>query len=204
MSVATASEMRRRLRVRYGRTSDAVKIPEHAVLFEIPVDGVYRMKDGHVVEALKRRQRIDAVAVGLWQRTNHLVHGFEIKVSRSDLLSVLREPDKAACAFALVDRWWLVLGDPALLRDGDDLPAGWGVLVARGRGLGVLVEAEPAGSQHGGRFIAAMVQTAVAGRGGIAHGLGRVEGYHAGWKRGYQAGQNQASSYSSKRRTACA
>lgn len=191
----TAKEVRRRIRVKYGKTSDALAIPEHAVLYEVPVDGVSRTWRGRELDQPRAiRRRIDAVAVGLWRGTGHLVHGFEVKVSRSDLLTELREPEKAACAFALVDRWWLVLGDPKLLRDGDELPENWGVLACRGKGLGVVRQAGPAGGQHGGRFIAALVANAIAARGSITRGLGYVDGYNAAYElaynRGLEAGRN--------------
>lgn len=183
MTPATAKELRRRLAVRFGRSSSAILMPEHAVLFEVPVDGARRIVrvDG-TPSLFPVRRRIDAVAVGLWKRTGHLVHGFEIKVTRSDLLSELRQPEKAEAGFRLCDRWWLVLSDPGLLRDGDQLPEGWGVLACRGRGLGVVVEAGQAGGEHGGRFIAALVQSAIGGRGSVAHALG----YQSGYWRGYE------------------
>lgn len=175
----TAAEMRRRLRAKFGRTTETVPVPEHALLFEVPVDGVWRLKDGRVFSRARRR-RIDVVAVGLWKRTDHLVHGFEVKVSRSDLLAELRDPDKAGAAIAKVDRWWLALGDRRLLRDGDELPPGWGIIAPHGRGLTVLAEPAPTGGTPDARFVAALVQTTIAGRGTVAHGLGFQEGYRRG------------------------
>ena len=40
MAVSTAKEVRNRLKNRFGKTSEAVPMPEHIVLFEVPVDGV--------------------------------------------------------------------------------------------------------------------------------------------------------------------
>lgn len=181
MSGLTTQEVRVRLKVRFGRRTGQ-SVPEHAVLFEVPIDGVRTDKAPNGVEYPRKvRQRIDAVAVGLWARTEHRVHGFEIKCSRSDLLAELRDPEKAAAGVRLCDRWWLVLGHPDLLRDGDELPDGWGVLVPRGRGLGILVEAKPSDSVADPRFVAALVQSTLTARGTVARGLGHVDGYVSGF-----------------------
>ena len=68
----------------------------------------------------------DAIAVDLWPSSGNLIHGFEVKVSRSDWLTELRDPDKAEAFRPYVDHWWLVVPDPAIVRD--DLPTGWGLL----------------------------------------------------------------------------
>ena len=68
----------------------------------------------------------DAMAIDLWPSAGNLIHGFEIKVSRSDWLCELRDPDKAEAFRPYVDHWWLVVPDPAIVRD--DLPDGWGLL----------------------------------------------------------------------------
>jgi hypothetical protein len=126
--------MRRRLTARFGKTSGSMQMPEHAVLFEVPVDGVRRWEyvdnDGTRQQAeMPCRRSIDALAVGLWRRTDHLIHGFEIKATRADLRAELRDPDKSEPARRLCDRWWLVLADRKLLGD-DAPPEGWGVLYA--------------------------------------------------------------------------
>jgi hypothetical protein len=69
----------------------------------------------------------DAMAVDLWPSSGHLVHGFEVKVSRSDWLTELKDPEKAEAFRPFVDHWWLVVPDATIVRD--DLPAGWGLLV---------------------------------------------------------------------------
>lgn len=180
-------------------------MPEHIVLFEVPVDGVQRISgttpDGSewTHERVIRR-RIDAVAVGTWKKTNHLIHGFEIKVSRADLLSELKDPDKAAPAISMVDRWWLVLGDAKIMKDTDPIPEGWGIMVATGRGLKVVREAAPTGGSPDPRFIAALLQSAIGGRGSVTRDLGyrdglnrgiangRANGYTEGHRAGFTAG----------------
>lgn len=68
----------------------------------------------------------DAMAVDLWPSTGNLVHGFEVKVSRSDWLSELRDPTKADALRRYCDHWWLVVPDASIVNH--DLPDGWGLL----------------------------------------------------------------------------
>jgi len=173
--------MRRRIGARYGRTTGAVRVPEHLVMFEVAIDGPPRWAD-HPDLGVKR-QRIDAVAVGIWRRTEHLVHGFEIKCSRADLLAELRDPMKAAAGVRACDRWWLALADRSLLRDGDPLPDGWGVLAVRGRGLTVIRDAAPQPGERDGRFLAGLMQAALRAH-GACRGLGYVDGYVTGHEHG--------------------
>ncbi|HPG94994.1 MAG TPA: hypothetical protein PLR28_10610 [Dokdonella sp.] len=76
----------------------------------------------------------DAVAVGLWQSRGHVVHGFEIKVSRGDWLRELKHPAKAEeSVYSFCDFWWIVA--PAeCIKDGE-LPPTWGLLDLRANGL---------------------------------------------------------------------
>ena len=72
-----------------------------------------------------RLRTVDALAVDLWPSSGHLIHGFEVKVSRSDWLAELKDPEKAEAFKPYCDHWWLVA--PAqVVRD--DLPRGWGLL----------------------------------------------------------------------------
>lgn len=192
----TAKEVRNMLRNKLSKRNDAVPMPQHAVLFEVPVDGVRRKEmvssDGDTIIYDERvRRRIDAVSVGLWQRTEHLIQGFEIKVSRADLLSELKDLNKSAPAIALVDRWWLVLGDAKILKDTDEVPEGWGIMVVRGRGLSIVREAAPTGSAPDNRFIAALLQSAIGGRGGITRAIGSIEGYSKGLAYGKLQGHSE-------------
>lgn len=178
----TTAQVRQRLMRRYAKRTQRIfdvlsGQPEHAVLFEVPLDGRPRWADS----VTRSRQRIDAVAVGLWAKsTQHRVIGFEIKVSRSDLLRELKDPSKAEAGVAVCNEWWLALGSPTLLRDSDPIPEGWGVLVPRGRGLvavrpAVAREAEPRPD-----FIAGIVQAAMRGNGQMARGMGYLAGFEAG------------------------
>lgn len=66
--------------------------------------------------------------------TEPVVH--EIKVSRADLLSDLRLPRKGASYLALSSQCWYVLRRG--IADADEVPAGYGVMVADGDALEVL------------------------------------------------------------------
>jgi hypothetical protein len=69
---------------------------------------------------------IDALMVDLWPSSGNAIHGFEVKVSRSDWLTELKDPDKAEAFKPYCDYWWLVTPDAAIVRG--DLPPGWGHL----------------------------------------------------------------------------
>lgn len=68
----------------------------------------------------------DAIAIDLWPSSGNLIHGFEVKVSRSDWLTELRDPAKADAIRRYCDHWWLVVPDAHIAHDG--LPDGWGML----------------------------------------------------------------------------
>ena len=84
--------------------------------------------------------RIDALAMAMWRSLGLEVHGFEIKLSRSDWLREKRQPFKAEELCLYCDRWWLVLGDKDIVKDGE-LPPTWGLLIPRGKSLVVSVNA---------------------------------------------------------------
>ncbi|WP_344754640.1 hypothetical protein [Gryllotalpicola koreensis] len=57
------------------------------------------------------------------------LHGHEVKVSRSDWLVELRDPEKSEAFKRYMHHWWLVIPDASIVKKGE-LPAGWGLLVA--------------------------------------------------------------------------
>jgi hypothetical protein len=79
----------------------------------------------------KTERYADGLAMSLWPSRGLEVHGFEVKVSRSDVLKELRDPQKSSPIQRYCDRWWLVLGAAALIQPGE-LPATWGLMVVRG------------------------------------------------------------------------
>lgn len=85
------------------------------------------------------RRTIDAMALSLWPSRGHELHGFEVKVSRSDWLRELADPAKADGFIARCDRWWLVAAE-GVAKPGE-MPEGWGLLVAQGNKLRAAVQA---------------------------------------------------------------
>jgi len=81
----------------------------------------------------------DFVAMDLWPSSGLLLHGHEVKVSRSDWLRELADPNKAEAFMQYMDRWWLVVPHPRIVKD--DLPAGWGLMARRGGRLAVVISA---------------------------------------------------------------
>src|SRR5207244_2778690 len=69
----------------------------------------------------------DAIAFDTRKGAGMAVHGFELKVSRSDWLAERAKPGKAVAARRLCDFWWLVLGGVDIAGD-DEVPAGVGIL----------------------------------------------------------------------------
>ena len=69
----------------------------------------------------------DGIAMNLYPSRGLALYGFEIKVSRSDMKSELKNPDKAEEIARFCNCWYLVT--PAgLVRPEDEIPLGWGVL----------------------------------------------------------------------------
>lgn len=82
---------------------------------------------------------VDAISIG---RKYPEVHGFEVKVSRADLLSELADPEKAKAAMQYVNFWWLVVGSEEVI-DGITVPPEWGILAVK-EGRLVLIRAASA------------------------------------------------------------
>lgn len=76
----------------------------------------------------------DALAMNLWPSRGLHLYGFEIKVSRSDWLRELKRPDKAETIASYCHAWWIVAGEPGIVRL-DEVPGSWGLMELRGRGL---------------------------------------------------------------------
>lgn len=61
------------------------------------------------------------------------LHGHEVKVSRADWLTELRDPTKAEAIRRYMHHWWLVVPDASIVKPGE-LPEGWGLLAPDGTG----------------------------------------------------------------------
>jgi hypothetical protein len=68
------------------------------------------------------------------------LHGHEVKVSRSDWLTELRDLTKAEAFKRYMHHWWLVAADKSIVKPGE-LTDGWGLLVKAGNVLRSVVKA---------------------------------------------------------------
>lgn len=91
------------------------------------------------------RRICDYMAMDLWpggygRDAGPKLHGHEVKVSRSDWLTELRDPDKAQAFARYCDFWWLVVAEKSIVKPGE-LPDGWGLMVASGPSVRVATSA---------------------------------------------------------------
>lgn len=106
-----------------------------------------RAEHVRVTAGFDARRTCDYMALDLWpggygtKRTGPLLHGHEVKVSRSDWLTELRDPEKAEAFRRYCDYWWLVVSEASIVKAGE-LPTGWGLMVASGNSARVVARAE--------------------------------------------------------------
>lgn len=81
----------------------------------------------------------DFIAIDKY-RSSQAMHGHEVKVSRSDWLSELRDPTKAERVKRFCNFWWLVVPDASIVKPGE-LPEDWGLMVKAGSNLRTKVKA---------------------------------------------------------------
>lgn len=119
---------------------------------------------------------LDFIAVDTWG-TNYgaedakgpFLHGHEVKISRSDWLTELKDPTKAEEFKQYMHYFWLVVADKTIVREGE-LPDGWGLLIKHGPSFRVQVPApklipKPMSlDQHGALLKATQTTQARVGR----------------------------------------
>lgn len=106
--IVNSSEVKALLRTRYAH-------PEWALCFEVAnATGTH----GH--------RYADAVAMCLYPSRGLVLHGFEVKVSKQDFMSEIKNPDKSVAVQQYCDQWWLVA--PAHAVDESLIPKTWGWL----------------------------------------------------------------------------
>lgn len=88
-----------------------------------------------------RDSRVDALAMHLWPSRGLELHGFELKVSRSDWLRELKNPYKADPVKQFCDKWYLVVSDLKVIKYADELPIGWGLMFAENGSIHTMIEA---------------------------------------------------------------
>ena len=106
-----------------------------------------RAEHVRVTAGFDARRTCDYMALDLWpggygaKRTGPMLHGHEVKVSRSDWLTELRDPEKAEAFRRYCDFWWLVVSEKSIVKVGE-LPIGWGLMVAVGDSVRVVARAD--------------------------------------------------------------
>jgi hypothetical protein len=76
----------------------------------------------------------DFLAINTWQSRGLTVIGHEIKVSRTDLLKELAQPEKAEQFGRFCHMWWLVMPSELYAKMDHQVPTAWGVLTASDKG----------------------------------------------------------------------
>lgn len=89
----------------------------------------------------------DALSIDTWRASGQgqCLHGYEVKVSRSDFLREVRDPNKHQTWARHCRYWWIVVPDVSVaIGKGAQtwLPYKWGLLVLRGRWLQQVIPAE--------------------------------------------------------------
>jgi len=97
----------------------------------------------------------DALAMGLWPSRGLELHGFEIKVSRSDWISELKNPAKAEEIAGYCDFWWIVA--PKDLIKVEELPTPWGLIIPHGATTKIVKQAEKMKSTAPDKFFLAAI-----------------------------------------------
>lgn len=130
----TAEQVRDAMRQRYAA-------PEFALLEEVRnATGRMREKPGRRMGSGKKARYADMLAMSLYPSAGLEMIGFEIKVSRADWINELKDLSKSDAVSKYCDRWYLVVGDISIIKDGE-LPENWGLLILHD---GQIVEAVPA------------------------------------------------------------
>jgi hypothetical protein len=120
----TAGDMLNLLTVRYAA-------PAYAFLSQV------RNQTGFAKSVVRTA---DGLALSLYPSRGIYLHGFEIKVSRGDWLSELRNPVKADEIGKHCNYWWIVAPSTKIVPV-EELPDTWGLLVERGGKLFTAKEA---------------------------------------------------------------
>jgi hypothetical protein len=138
----------------------------------------------------RARRTADAVAMQTWPSRGLELWGFEIKADRRDWLRELDQPEKAEVMVSYCDRWFVVVPDDSIVRDGE-LPPTWGLMMPRGKqGLVASKEAPKLEPKPWDKsFIAALLRRAATSS-ATAEDLAASK--LAGYEEGHVAGVEEA------------
>lgn len=133
-------------------------------------------------------RQVDAVVVRMW--ADAVIHGFEVKASRSDWLREAARPEKADVALPFVDYFSLIVADTTVAKP-DEVPDHWGLLVLQKNGTLRAAKAAPLLKPHveGRRFWAAMIRRAWQGSEDREFEKRISDASHEGYQRGLKYGK---------------
>lgn len=101
----------------------------------------------------------DALAMGLYPSRGLYLHGFEIKVHRSDWINELKNPAKAEAIAQFCDYWWIVA--PKDIVKSEELPSNWGLMIPYGATTKIIKEAKQLKSKNPDKvFLAGVLRKA--------------------------------------------
>jgi hypothetical protein len=112
------------------------------------------------------KRTADAIVMSLWPSRGLELIGFEIKCSRTDWKRELDNPAKAEQFCQIVDRWYVVVSDAKIVKEGE-LPETWGLFVVRGgklfqsKAAPLLSHERDEFSKRGRSFLAALLRSAI-------------------------------------------
>jgi len=89
----------------------------------------------------RTKRHADAVVMSLWPSRGLDIYGVEIKVSRSDWLSEMRNPEKADAIAQYCDGWYVAVSRSEIIQMGE-LPKTWG-LIACDTGKAKIIKPAP-------------------------------------------------------------
>jgi hypothetical protein len=130
----TTSDVGALLRARYAATNPG-NGPRYITAFEVRNVAGF----GGYWSGGQKLRTADLLVMDTWESGPVRLIGHEVKVSRSDWLRELKEPEKSQAFVAHVAEWWLVVADRAIVKDGE-LPDGWGLMAPAGGGLRAVVK----------------------------------------------------------------
>lgn len=82
----------------------------------------------------------DIMILGAWHSSGNLLEGFEVKVSRADWLNEVKNPTKCLPSKQYCHKWWLVIADAKMVKDGE-LPDDWGMMAVENGALKIIKKA---------------------------------------------------------------
>ena len=82
----------------------------------------------------------DIMILGAWHSSGNLLEGFEVKVSRADWLNEVKNPVKSLPSKQYCHKWWLVIADASMVKDGE-LPDDWGLMAVENGQLKIIKKA---------------------------------------------------------------